>query len=130
MEFNLKSNCNHSLLEMARVGTFDGYTVSLYSSEGKYPHFHFYNSEKEIEGCIRLDVPEYFIHDGKKDMLDSREKKDLIKWLNSYHKEYKALGVDLTIYKYMCILWNDNNPDHIYNDLQMPDYKLLPNKVK
>ena len=61
-------------------------------------------------------------------MLNSNERKNLIKWLNSFHDEYLKLGIELTIYKYMCILWNDNNPNYIYNDLKMPNYKELPAK--
>ena len=125
--FNFE-NESHALLEMARVGKFDVYTVNIHGGEGRHPHFHFINKEKKIEGCIRLDIPEYFKHDGKDDILSSKERKQLIKWLNSNHSGYLKLGVELSIYKYMCILWNDNNPDYIYNDLEMPDYTKLPAK--
>ena len=126
--FKLENDKTHTLLEMARVGKFDCYTVNLYGGEGRYPHFHFINKEKKIEGCIRLDIPDYFKHDGKDGMLNSNERKNLIKWLNSNHPEYLKLGIELSVYKYMCILWNDNNPDYIYNNLEIPDYKKLPAK--
>lgn len=124
-----KLDNNHTLLEMAQVGTFARYTCSVYGKEGSVPHFHFYTRDKKISGCIRLDAPDYFVHGKHKAKLNSKEKKQLIEWLNSFHEGYKKLGVKLTIYSYICILWNDNNQNHLFDTPEnMPDYSQLPVK--
>ena len=109
------------LNEMARVGTFNKYNVSVYSGEGNIPHFHFYNIETNTQGCIRIDKAEYFSHNGKEAKLNSRQIKDLIEWLNSKHGFLK-----ITMWEYILVLWNDNNINNqIKTQISMPDYTKL-----
>lgn len=124
-----KLDNKHTLLEMAQVGKFADYTCSVYGKEGSVPHFHFYTKDKKISGCIRLDAPDYFVHGKHKSKLSSKERKQLMEWLNSFHEGYKKLGVELTIYSYICILWNDNNQEYLFEAPEnMPDYTQLPVK--
>lgn len=123
-----KLDSSHTLLEMANVGKFDIYTCSFYGEEGPVPHFHFYNVSKNIFGCIRLDKPNYFIHGKHKAKLNSKGKKQLIEWLNSKETPFKKFMDKLTVWEYICILWNENNPDNIYNNDKIPNYENLPLK--
>lgn len=115
------------LNEMARVGFMndDKYEIWIRTDDpGKYPHMHIWDYStkgKKFHCCVRLDKPEYFIHTGKEDTLNSTNKKELIKFLN---KEYGGLGI--TNWKRILMLWNDNNSDvHIDIDSEMPDYTKL-----
>lgn len=109
------------LLEMARVGSVAGYEVSIYGGEGNIPHFHFYTKDREKEGCIRIDRAEYFTHGNKNTKLNSKERKLLVTWLCSNHNV-----LPITIWEYICILWDDNNPDYVLtDDIKMPDYNTL-----
>lgn len=112
------------LLEMAEVGRFDRYKISIYGGEGPVPHFHFDCEADNIHGCIRLDKPEYFQHGRYKDKLAASERKRMIKWLISPHKSFGKYGA--TNWDVICIYWNDNNQDHLTRpDLPIPDYNTL-----
>lgn len=120
----------HLLLEFAHVGTTkDNIEINVYSGEGNIPHLHFYHKQTNRRGCIRLDVPQYFSHGNKCDKLKAREVKNFILWLNSNAKSFSAIGIDLTNYEYLGILWNDNNPEHIidFTEFSQPDYSQLNN---
>lgn len=115
-------NPERKLQEMARVGeTENGCTVCVYSNEGNLPHMHLYigNPKNPIfESCIRIDEPLYFNHKPHMKKLNSEDKKDLIKFLNSKHK----LGIKM--WEYIQVLWNDNNPKYVWEG-KMPNYKDL-----
>lgn len=124
MKFELKDS--HTLLEMARVGKIGSIEIMIYEGEGPVPHFHFYDRQTERKGCIRLDVPEYFQHGIYKDKLTRAERKNLNEWVRSFHSPFKPLGINLTVYQYMLILWDDNNPNYpIKGDPEIPDYLSL-----
>jgi hypothetical protein len=124
-----KLGAKHTLLEMAQVGTFAGYTCSVYGKEGSLPYFHFYTKDKKISGCIRLDAPDYFVHGKHKAKLNSKEKKQLIEWLQSKETPFKKFTDVLTVWEYICILWNENNLDAPMDlNIKMPDYSQLPCK--
>ena len=112
--------------EMAKVGTF--YNIEIFvrtNDPGKIPHFHFLdkNKDKDNEGCIRIDRPEYFDHEGKKLHLNSSQRKEMVEFLKSSYRR-KSLGI--TNWEYLVLLWNDNNSDvEIDDDTEMPDYTKL-----
>lgn len=119
-----KNSPHTSLLEMAEVGRFSSYRVSIYGGEGPIPHFHFYNKDPNRGGCIRLDKPEYFVHGNHNEKLSSKERKNMIEWLQSPHKSFGKYG--LTNWHVICIYWDDNNQDYLFDkDAEMPDYILL-----
>lgn len=117
----------HKLDEMARVGfTKNNIEILIYTDDpGKIPHFHFFdrNKDKDNEGCIRIDKPEYFNHNGKDLKLNSSQRKELIDFLKSDHKGKRFNG---TNWEFIVQMWNDNNSDvEMDEDTPMPDYKLL-----
>lgn len=116
----------HSLFEMAQVGKFSSYTVSVYGGEGNIPHFHFYTKDRSTSGCIRIDKAEYFVHGKCKDKLSAQDKRKFIEWITSTETPFKKYTDKLTVWEYIKILWNENNEVYkISDDIPMPDYSLL-----
>lgn len=112
------------LLEMAEVGGFDVYKISICGGEGPIPHFHFYTDDPNKGGCIRLDRPEYFTHGQHTEKLNSKSRKRMIEWLQSPHDSFGKFG--LTSWQVICIYWDDNNRQHPFNkEAEMPNYKEL-----
>lgn len=116
------------LLEMAKVGNFSDKAIYVRSNDGgNLPHFHVVDSStlgNEFHSCIKLLEPEYFIHEGKEDKLNSSEKKRLVKFLksNSTSKRFSSF----TNWEVLVTLWNMNNSDRdIDEDAEMPDYTRL-----
>ena len=122
---------NHIFSDFAMVkGGFNSIKLGVYSSEGKIPHFHFYKgvssnygiprSARTIGGCICFNEPKYFIHGSHTDTMDKKEIKGLIEFLN---KQNNTLP-DVTIWRYMILLWNDNNPyqTQIPISTKIPEY--------
>lgn len=114
----------HLLLEMAEVGRFNQFKITVYGSEGPIPHFHFESLDGKIDGCIRLDKPEYFSHDTHTFKLKRSDRDRLIEWLKQPHKSFGTFG--LSNWQVICIYWDDNNIDYPFNtEAEMPDYTLL-----
>lgn len=111
-----------NLTEMARIGfTDDGFEVYINTDDGgNIPHFHYRTKNTwEFHTCIRLDIAEYFHHDGKEDILNSKQRKQLVKFLKAEprNKRYK------TNWERVLADWNDNNSDiEIDENLDMPNY--------
>lgn len=63
------------------------FKVQLGENEGdNIPHFHLDNGEigkKQKKTAIRIDMPYYFLHGDKTYILNSKERKNLIAWLNA-----------------------------------------------
>jgi len=103
-------------LEMAMVsGGFAGIRLTLYGNEGNHPHFHFYKGLSINDGipnkglgggCIMMKEAKYFNHKSHQEKMNSREIEELHGFLQSTHPE-----LDIMIWKYMTILWSDNNPN-------------------
>lgn len=115
--------------EMARVGiTDDDYEIYINTNDGgKIPHFHYRkaNDWKAFHTCIMIEKPEYFHHGSKQDVLNSKQKKELVEFLNAKPKNKRYE----THWEYLVSMWNDNNSDvEIDETIQMPDYQQLPNK--
>ena len=90
---------------------------------GKIPHFHICDATtkgQKFHTCVKLNAPEYFHHTGKEDVLNSKQRKELVKFLAQKNKR------GLTNWEMMLILWNMNNSDvYIDDTAPMPDYLLL-----
>lgn len=104
---------------MAYIGHFCKYTIQIYSDERPIPHFHFIDFANEKEGCICLQENKYFNHGTKQNILNSKERKMLIDFLNT------KVG-NVSIFKNMCRKWNESNPNHKIVDLNyIPDYTFI-----
>lgn len=125
MKLKIYTHLNsNNLLEMAEVGRFGNFKITVYGKEGPIPHFHFENLGENLKGCIRLDKPEYFKHGAYKDELGNKYKKAMVSWLNSPHKSFGKYN--LTNWQVICIYWSDNNQDSLFGeDTPMPDYNKL-----
>lgn len=115
------------LEEMARIGFIDNLEIFIWTDDpGNIPHFHIRDiSTKgdEFNCCVRIDKAEYFKHTGKEDVLNHKQKKNLIEFLNSTSK---LGGIEIKNWDKVIMYWNDNNSKLILpDDLEMPDYNLL-----
>ena len=130
MEINTEENyiyeSIHNLYEMARIGWFDNFEVCIYGEERTIPHLHIKDKQTEKECCIKLDKPEYFFHgDREYFKLNSKQKKEFIKWLNTYKKNKSKIDIGITNWWSICDLWDINNPDNELKNWDMPNYNLL-----
>jgi hypothetical protein len=98
------------LEEENNVYNSNGIKINVYGKEGENPHLHYYF--KDVEGCIRLDIPKYFCHESYHEGLNALQRKFMIKWLN--------------INWIKCVqIWNkDSNQEKI--NCEKPEYNLLP----
>lgn len=127
MIIRIYDNDKFPYLEMAKVGrTESGLEIIVRSNDpGKLPHFHIIDTNKNSnnEGCIRIDEPYYFDHNGKAMHLNSTQRKELIAFLSEPFRKPKFNG---TNFEYIVQLWNINNSDvEIDDDIEMPDYSKL-----
>ena len=114
------------LYEMARVGMIDEYEVYIHTDDpGKIPHFHIWDYStrgQNFHTCVRIDKPEYFHHTGKEDVLNSKMRKELVKFLTSKSKNKRFD----TNWEYLISMWNDNNSDiQIDEEQEIPNYLML-----
>lgn len=126
----------YQLNEMAQIGLFDQYLLyvygeakhsSAYGREGPVAHFHLLKGNPDSprwETCIKLSSAEYFHHDGKEGILNSKQKKQLIEFLNTANEDLPQI----TNWQSVVVAWNQNNPRwRIDRDTPLPDYSLLLN---
>ena len=118
-------------LEMAQIGGYnernrkeresaDAKSIWVYAEcDRPLAHFHFYRGrDRKGGGCIVLDKPMYFKHDGHNDTLDSSEIKSLVKFLNSTDPD-----TGLTMWKLIRVSWNQQNSEFkIKTDSDIPPY--------
>ena len=112
------------LYEMAQIGTFSKYTIIVWTNDsGNIPHFHIVDSStrgKIFHTCIKIESPEYFHHSGKEDILNSKERKELINFFNKNDKWGERNWIVLLKE------WERNNSNtSIDINLPMPDYTKL-----
>lgn len=115
------------LEEMARIGFIDNLEVLIWTDDpGNIPHFHIRDiltKGKKFHCRVQIDRPEYFKHTGKEDSLNSKQKKNLVNFLNSTSK---LGGIEIKNWDKVVMYWNDNNSNLILpDDLEMSDYNLL-----
>ena len=116
---------------MARVGfTSDKYEVYVNTNDGgKIPHFHYRdaNDWSKFHTCIRIDRPEYFHHEGKSDVLNSKQKKALQKFMKSKVSLDRYKDKFSNNWELICFMWDINNSDIQIDDItQQPNYINLP----
>lgn len=117
----------HLLLEMALVGRFTNRLEAYVHTNdpGKFPHFHIRDivtRGREFHCCVKILVPEYFVHGKKRDKLNGADKAALIEFLNGPHRRF----TEYTNWAYLVNEWNINNSELIVpDDAPMPDYSLL-----
>lgn len=114
---------------MARAGfTKDNYEVYVNTDDGgNIPHFHYRlkSDWSKFHTCIRLDSPEYFHHNGKEDVLNSSQKKNLQKFLSSQVTLSRYKGKFENNFELLCFLWDINNSNVQSDDWDLPDYTTL-----
>jgi len=113
------------LLEMANIGSFDGFVLYIYGSEDPKPHFHLIKGQPKypnFETCIEINRVKYFHHSGKEGVLNSKEKKHLIDFLNKKNKHF----IDKTNWQMLVVQWSMNNTNfQISPKTKIPNYILL-----
>nr|DAZ19335.1 MAG TPA: hypothetical protein [Caudoviricetes sp.] len=114
---------------MARAGfTKDNYEIYVNTDDGgNIPHFHYRlkSDLNKFHTCIRLDSPEYFHHNGKEDVLNSSQKKNLQKFLSSSVTLSRYKGKFENNFELLCFLWDINNSNVQSDDWDLPDYTTL-----
>lgn len=109
---------------MALIGNVDEYAISINTNDGDYIH-HFHIKDTNFNGnkfhtCIKIEKAEYFHHKGKENILNSKLRKELIKFL----KSKTELGI--THCEYLVATWNNNNSNkELPIEIPMPDYTAL-----
>lgn len=116
---------------MARVGfTSDKYEVYVNTNDGgKIPHFHYRdaNDWSKFHTCIRIDRPEYFHHEDKSDVLNSKQRKALQKFMKSKVSLDRYKDKFSNNWELICFMWDINNSDiQIDDNTQQPNYINLP----
>jgi hypothetical protein len=125
-------NESQLLTEMARVGFLDKLEICVYTDDPRnVPHVHIRDVAtrgKLFDACVKLEYPEYFDHGCHTDTLNSKQKRELDKFMNSA----PAKGVFKTNYEKAVYMWNDNNSNkdvefEYYDDgrVIVPDYTTL-----
>jgi hypothetical protein len=110
--------------EMAQIGTFSKYTIIVWTNDpGNIPRFHIVDSStrgEKFHTCLKIESPEYFHHSGKEDILNNKERKELLKFLNSKDKWGEQNWIVLLKE------WDRNNSNS-YIDINqvIPDYLKL-----
>ena len=111
-------------------GRFEDYRVEVGEDEGKHLiHFHlFHRNDSRKNTAIMLDKPFYFLHGKYKYVLNAKEKKQFIIWLNSTNingeiTPNKNGELPKNNWENLRNCWNAISESQI--DCPMPDYKLL-----
>ena len=112
------------LLEMASIGNIDNTlcVVIRMNDAGNIPHFHIMDKStlgKKFHTCVKIETPEYFHHTGKVDVLNSKQRKSLVEFLKSSHRNG-------TKWEMLIDLWNINNSTiKVDDNIDMPDYTKI-----
>ena len=126
MKKNSQMNENHlqsnMLLEMAKVGPLnDELVIYIWTNDGgNIPHFHIVDKAtmgNEFHTCVKIMSAEYFHHTGKEDMLNSKQKKALMKFFTMSDK-WGDNYWDIVLQE-----WNRNSSKiEVDRNLPAPDY--------
>ena len=93
---SMEESHDKMLLEMAQIGTFNKYTIIVWTNDsGNIPHFH----------------------TGKEGVLNSKKRKSLVDFLKNTFDE------DTSNWEYLIMTWNANNSNKkLSKKMPMPDY--------
>ena len=105
-------------------------SIYIYSNEGKnFPHCHIIeiseNNKKQFHCCVCLHEAKYFIHKGKEDTFNSKQRKVFNKLMKSKVKGTK----NKTVWEYLVDVWNKNN-DYKLKIETMPNYRNLDGCIR
>lgn len=120
---------------MSRIGevSMHGTSFEIYvntDDAGKIPHFHVRCKDdwSVFHTCVKIEVPEYFLHGSKQDTFNSKERKALQDFMTQPTKKklFDEDGNRMNNWQYTCMLWDSNNSDvEIDPEVMQPGYTLL-----
>ena len=129
MNKNSQMNENHlqskMLLEMAKVGPLNDELVMLIwtNDGGNIPHFHIVDKAtmgNEFHTCVKIMSAEYLHYTGKEDVLNSKQKKTLMKFFTMSDK-WGDNYWDIVLQE-----WNRNSSKiEVDRNFPTPDYTKL-----
>lgn len=124
----------HTNIEgMSRVGYTSGLEIYVNTDDGgNLPHFHMRDKTdwNKFHTCILIEQPKYFLHEGKENILNSKQRKELVEFMESQPSLTKYAGKFATNWELICFLWDMNNSAvNISDDATMPDYRQLKEDV-
>ena len=113
-----------AILEMAEIGEFQSYRVSVFTNEGNTPHFHVYDRQTKRLICLKIGKAEYFKHGKYQNELLRDERKDLQRWLALPNEDaWRDRKEVSSNYREICIEWNRNNKgNRVDVDQPIPNY--------
>lgn len=117
-----------NLQEMARVGFVSKYEIYVNTNDsGNIPHFHMRdkNDWKKFHTCIEINKPIYFHHDGKEDVLNSKQRKALCEFMNNKVELDRYKDKFNNNWELICFLWDINNSNISVLATEMPDYSKI-----
>ena len=125
----MKRMIRQEVYGMARVGFIKHLEVYVNTDDGgEIPHFHLHDSKnwEKFHTCIKIESPEYFLHAGKEDVLNSKERKLLQEFMESPVSVSRYASKFGNNWELICFLWDTNNSTHmIAEDAEVPDYTQL-----
>ena len=135
---NLKKIIDEAFTEERNGNDFLKFNVQLGENEGEnIPHFHLDNGEtgkKQKKTAIMIDKPYYFLQGDKTYILNSKEKKLFILWINS--KPSKIIKgneqngeLPKSNWENLRNMWNNYYPQAKIT-CPMPNYNLLERDYK
>ena len=114
---------------MSRIGYSGHLEIYINTNDaGKIPHFHIRQKDdwQSFHSCVRIDKPEYFLHAGKEDVLNAKQKRELQEFMSSPVTLSRYADKFTNNWELACFLWDINNSDvEIGLDVEQPDYTLL-----
>jgi hypothetical protein len=126
----LKEIVDRILKEERNGGHFENYRAEVGEDEGEYLiHFHlFHKDDSRKNTAIMLDKPFYFLHGKYKYVLNAKEKKQFIAWINSTNingeiTSDKDGNLPKNNWENLRNCWNAISKNKI--NCFMPDYNLL-----
>ena len=131
---SLKPKFENILNEENDIGVFIStggeWEVEVYYTEGHYPHCHVTTPWGAVS-APRLDIPGYFIHEGKRYIMNAQERKEFDKFMRQRNKKEPTL----TNWQYCSERWNAgisannrNNEVNCSNLNNQPNYRALPSQ--
>jgi hypothetical protein len=125
----MKRLLNQDVYGMARVGFIDEYEIYVNTDDGgAIPHFHYRleNEWDKFHTCICIETSEYFHHNNKQNILNSKQKKSLDQFMKSAVQISKYADKFSNNWQLVCFLWDLNNSNvEISKKAKQPDYTKL-----